>query len=88
MTEDAPDTTTMSGAEFQRHAGTDAQKWAEAMDKEAGALWSESEGSWPRNREERIGYLARWLRDYAEACVAEEVGRVTARMVPRRIDDD
>ena len=31
MTEDAPDTTTMSGAEFHRHAGTDPQKWAEAF---------------------------------------------------------
>ena len=25
------DTTTMSGAEFQRHVGTDAAKWAEAF---------------------------------------------------------
>ncbi len=25
------DTTTMSGAEFQRHAGTDAQKWARGV---------------------------------------------------------
>ena len=31
MSDDKPDTTTMSGAEFQRHAGTDAQKWAEAF---------------------------------------------------------
>ena len=31
MTDDKPDTTTMSGAEFQRHVGTDAQKWAEAF---------------------------------------------------------
>jgi hypothetical protein len=54
------------------------------MDKEAGALWTETDGVWPRNHEERIGYLARWLRDYAEVRVAEEVGRVTARLVPRQ----
>ena len=28
---DTPDTTTMTGAEFQRHVGTDAAKWAEAF---------------------------------------------------------
>ena len=28
---DTPDTTTMTGAEFMRWAGTDAQKWAEAF---------------------------------------------------------
>ena len=27
---------------------------------------------------------ARWFRDYAEVRVAEEVGRVTARLVPRQ----
>ena len=31
MTEDAPDTTTLTGAKFLRHAGTDAEKWAEAF---------------------------------------------------------
>ena len=28
---DKPDTTTLSGAEFQRYAGTDPVKWAEAL---------------------------------------------------------
>jgi hypothetical protein len=27
------------------------------------------------------------MRDYAEVCVAEEVGRVTARLVPRQHED-
>ena len=82
MTEQ-PDTTTMSGAQFQRHAGTDAQKWAEAMDNEAGTIWGD-EGAWPRNRVERIAFLARWFRDYAEVRVAEEVGRVLDKEWGRR----
>ena len=53
MTE--PDTTTMSGAEFQRHVGTDPQKWAEAF-----------QAAYDRDRTES---LARWFRDYAEVCV-------------------
>jgi hypothetical protein len=76
MTEQ-PDTLTMSGAEFQRHAGTDAQKWAEAFlaaaDVETGC----------KSNAERAAFTARWFRDYAEVRVAEEVGRVTARLVPR-----
>ena len=28
---DTPDTTTMTGAEFMRHVGTDARMWAEAF---------------------------------------------------------
>ena len=31
MVTDTKDTTTMTGAEFQRHVGTDAQKWALAF---------------------------------------------------------
>jgi hypothetical protein len=76
MTEQ-PDTTTLSGAEFQRHAGTDAQKWAEAFvracHRDLHELLSD----------ECQAYLARWLSDYAEVRVAEELGRVTARLVPR-----
>jgi hypothetical protein len=73
-----PDTTTLSGAEFQRHAGTDAQKWAEAFlaaaDVETGC----------KSNAERAAFTAKWFRDYAEVCVAEEVGRVTTRLVPRQ----
>ena len=69
------DTTTMSGAEFQRHAGTDAQKWAEAF--------MQAQAHDGLARDDAIALLARWFRDYADACVAEEVGRVTARLVPR-----
>jgi hypothetical protein len=70
MTEDAPDSTTLTGAEFQRHVGTDPAKWAEAF-----------QAAYDRDR---TTDLAQWFRDYAEVCVAEEVGRVTARLVPRQ----
>ena len=80
MTEQ-PDTTTMSGAEFQRHAGTDAQKWAEAFVRAY-----DRDGMHEAGSAERAAYAMRWLRDYAEVRVAEEVGRVTARLVPRHDD--
>lgn len=66
------DTTTLSGAEFQRYAGTDPVKWAEAF-----------QAAYDRDR---TTDLAQWFRDYAEVRVAEEVGRVTARLVPRHDD--
>ena len=69
MTEQ-PDTTTMSGAQFQRHVGTDPVKWAEAF--------MQAQAHDGLARDDAIALLARWLRDYAEARVAEEVGRVTA----------
>jgi hypothetical protein len=82
MTDDKPDTTTLSGAAFQRHAGTDAQKWAEAFlaatDVETGC----------KSNAERAAFTARWFRDFADACVAEEVGRVTDRLVPRPRHDE
>jgi hypothetical protein len=76
---DKPDTTTMSGAEFQRAVGTDPAKWAEAFVR-AG----DRDGWLDAVRDERIAYAVRWFRDYADACVAEELGRVTARLVPRQ----
>lgn len=54
---DTKDTTTMTGAEFQRHVGTDPQKWAEAF-----------QSAYDRDRTES---LARWFADYAEVKVAE-----------------
>ena len=71
MTDDKPDTTTLSGAEFQRHAGTDAQKWAEAFVRSTAGEMSEAEIL------ERASWVTPWFRDYAAVCVAEEVGRVT-----------
>jgi hypothetical protein len=67
----------MSGAEFQRHAGTDAQKWAEAF------LAAAEVDMVCKSNAERAAFAARWFSDYAEVCVAEEVGRVTASLVPR-----
>jgi hypothetical protein len=83
MSSEATDTTTMTGAEFQRHAGTDAHKWAEALDQ---ALRQQHELQPYLSATERTTLLAQWFRDYAEVCVAEEVGRVTARLVPRHDD--
>jgi hypothetical protein len=81
MSEDAPDTTTLSGAQFQRHAGTSAARWAEAL-----VAAYDREGVHKEPRETRALFVEVWLRDYAEVCVAEEVGRVTARLVPRHDD--
>ena len=69
---DKPDTTTLSGAEFQRHVGTDPEKWAEAY-----LAAYDRDGVHVAPFEERAAFVARWLRDYAEVCVAEVVGRVT-----------
>jgi hypothetical protein len=82
MTEQ-PDTTTLSGAEFQRHAGTDAQKWAGACyaAMRAPGVYGDS-----LDGPGRVAFLARWFSDYAEVRVAEELGRVTARLVPRHDD--
>ena len=84
------DTTTLSGAEFQRHAGTDAQKWAVAFIQAfAQAEWdgeflpADEQNGGLHTCPDCIAFVAHWLRDYAEARVAEEVGRVTARLVPR-----
>ena len=86
MTEDAPDTTTLSGAEFLRHAGTDAEKWAEAFWQ----AYSREEQERPETERQQKpasdwvhSFTVRWFRDYAEVCVAEEVGRVTDGLVPR-----
>ena len=76
---DKPDTTTMSGAQFQRAVGTDPAKWAEAFVRAY-----DRDGMHEAGSAERAAYAMRWLRDYAEVCVAEEVGRVTARLVPRQ----
>jgi hypothetical protein len=80
MSDDKPDTTTLSGAEFQRHAGTDAQKWAGAFI----AAYAQADGL--HTDADRIAFVAGWFRDFADACVAEEVERVTDRLVPRHDD--
>jgi hypothetical protein len=65
------DTTTMTGAQFRRHAGADPAKWAEAF-------WQFYDSDGPMPLDERVGFAASWFRDYAEVCVAEAVGRDTA----------
>ena len=76
---DTPDTTTLSGAEFHRHVGTDPEKWAEAY-----LAAYDHEDVAGQGAAERLRYTCAWFRDFAEVRVAEEVGRVTARLVPRQ----
>jgi hypothetical protein len=77
-----PDTLTMTGAQFQRYAGTDPKKWAEALLR-VQAHW---DAIGDVQTAERLNHIAQCLRDFADACVAEELGRVTARLVPRHDD--
>jgi hypothetical protein len=73
------DTTTMNGAQFRRHVGTDPAKWAEAMLDATATAFTASKA-------ERIALVAQWFRDAMEAAVAEAVGHDTAavgRLVPR-----
>ena len=64
MTE--PDTTTMTGAEFQRHVGTDPQKWAEAF-------WQDFDSRGDRaDHAGTVVLLAKWFADYAEACAVSQ----------------
>ena len=66
MTE-PPDTTTMSGAEFQRHVGTDAEKWAEAC---YAAMRAPSVYGDSLDGPGRIAFLAQWFRDAMDAAAA------------------
>ena len=62
---DTPDTTTMTGAEFMRHVGTDPQKWAEAF-------WREFDLRGDRaDHAGTVVLLASWFADYAEVKIAE-----------------
>ena len=67
------DTTTLSGAEFRRHVGTDPAKWAEAFVR-AG----DRDGCHEMLRDERAAYATQWFRDAMEAAVAEAVRHETA----------
>lgn len=62
---DTKDTTTMTGAEFQRHVGTDAAKWAEAF-----VRWT-ARGTPEHEIKARVTYVMPWFRDFAEVKVAE-----------------
>ena len=60
-----PDTTTMTGAEFQRHVGTDPQKWAEAF-------WREFDLRGDRAYlAATVLLLANWFSHFAEVKIAE-----------------
>jgi hypothetical protein len=69
MSDDKPDTTTLTGAQFREHAGTDPAKWAAAFL----AVFHESE--FVRTAADRQASATKWFRDYADACVAEAVRR-------------
>jgi hypothetical protein len=72
------DTTTMTGAQFRRHAGTDPEKWSEAFLAE----YARADGL--RTDADRLAFVTGWFRDAQDAAVAEAVGRDTARLVPRQ----
>ena len=65
------DTTTLSGAQFRREVGTDPAKWAEAFV----AAYAAAADEGLRADADRTAFAAAWLRDYADACVAEAVRR-------------
>jgi hypothetical protein len=71
------DTTTLSGAEFRRHVGTDPAKWAEAF---LAAVGGPAVGA--RSEAERVALVAQWFRDAMEAAVAEAVRHETAAICP------
>ena len=66
MTE-APDTTTLTGAEFRREVGTDPAKWAEAFLDAAGSDQRASA------RRARLRSLPSGSATTLDACVAEAV---------------
>jgi hypothetical protein len=80
MSSEATDTTTMSGAEFQRHVGPDPEQWAGAFL----AAYAQAEGV--RSDADRLAFVTSWFRDAMAAAVAEELGRVTASLVPQHDD--
>lgn len=67
------DTTSMTGAEFRRHAGTDPAKWAEAF------LATAEVDMTCKNNAERVAFTAAWFRDAMDAAVAEALGREWGR---------
>ena len=64
---DTPDTRTMTGAEFMRHVGTDAAKWAEAFR----AAYAKFDGR-SDHASTVTHYIATWFRDYAAACAVSQ----------------
>ena len=75
------DTTAMSGAQFQRHVGTDPEQWAGAFL----AAYAKAEGL--HTEADRLAFVTSWFRDAQDAAVAEAVRAETAslgRLVPRQ----
>jgi len=76
------DTTTMNGAQFRRHTGTDPEMWAETFL----AAYAQAGADGVRTDADRLAFVTGWFRDAQEAAVAEAIGRETAavgRLVPR-----
>jgi len=68
------DTTTMNGAQFRRHTGTDPERWAAAFL----AAYAQAGADGVRTDADRLAFVAQWFRDAQEAAVAEAVGPATA----------
>lgn len=75
MSDDKPDTTTMTGAEFQRHAGTDPAKWAEAFLR----AYATADGL--HTDADRQAFVEAWCRHIADAVRHEHTA--LGRLVPR-----
>ena len=60
------DTTTMSGAQFKRHVGTDPEKWAEAFL----AAYAKAEGL--HTEADRLAFVMSWFRDAMRTVVGSE----------------
>jgi predicted oxidoreductase len=67
MTE--PDTTTLTGAQFQREVAADPEKWAGAFLAAAG---SEQRDRLPTEAD-RLAFTTQWFRAAMDAAVAEAV---------------
>lgn len=71
MTDETPDYTTMSGAEFKREVGCDPEKWAEAFEQRMGKAVVDSGFSLSRSREARVAYMVGWFADAMDAARRE-----------------
>jgi hypothetical protein len=79
------DTTSMTGAEFREHVGTDAAKWADAC---FAAMRAHAASGDVLDGPSRAAFLAQWFRDYGEAVrseAAREAISVCCSLPPRAI---
>jgi len=74
LSDDQPDYTTMSGAQFQRAVGVDPQKWAAAF------LAAYAAADHVRTDADRLAFVASWLRDAMMAAVNAAPSQIAEMM--------